>query len=62
MESEIVNFTFAVGSGQGLEDVIPPIPLPGNANKHILQGKHYHEQRFMVTSWLLSMMVLSYFV
>ncbi|XP_048258717.1 uncharacterized protein LOC124137708 isoform X1 [Haliotis rufescens] len=48
-ESLVVEFEFAVGSNEGLEDVIAPVKLPGHAAKYLVSGladKVTHGQRY----------------
>ncbi|XP_067658325.1 uncharacterized protein [Haliotis asinina] len=37
-ESAIVSYEFSLGSGEGLEDVTPPVSLPAQTNKFLIQG------------------------
>ncbi|XP_048258679.1 uncharacterized protein LOC124137747 [Haliotis rufescens] len=37
-ESQVVEFEFAVGSHEGLEDVVAPVKLPGHAAKYVVSG------------------------
>ncbi|XP_046574117.1 uncharacterized protein LOC124282192 [Haliotis rubra] len=48
-ESQILEFEFALGSHEGLEDIIAPVKLPGHAARYVVLGlvdKVTHNQRY----------------